>query len=147
MQLRKTLSICFALCFGSIGLLAQPVVDLGIDTLVCGSILLDAANPGANYAWNTSETTQTITVSTTGIYWVDVTDGTGTTRDSIFLEVLQTPTLVPFDTNICGPQQVVLSPVTDGETLFWYDSANSVSPFAITNSLSTFISDSQTLYV
>ncbi|MEO1384295.1 MAG: hypothetical protein AAFV78_13790 [Bacteroidota bacterium] len=147
MQLRKTLSICFALCFGSIGLLAQPVVDLGIDTLVCGSVLLDAGNPGANHAWNTSETTQTIIVSTTGIYWVDVTDGTGTTRDSIFVEVLSEPSLTATDTNICGPQQVVLSPSSDGETLFWYDSLNSTSPFAITSSLSTFISDSQTLYV
>ncbi|MEO0581010.1 MAG: PKD domain-containing protein [Bacteroidota bacterium] len=147
MQLRKTLSICFALCLGSIGLLAQPVVDLGSDTLVCGSIILDAGNTGANYAWNTSETTQTITASTTGIYWVDVTDGSGTTRDSIFVEILQVPSVNPADTNICGPQQIVLSPTNDGETLFWYDSLNSTSPFAITSSLSTFISDSQTVYV
>jgi hypothetical protein len=60
-----------------------PTVDLGADLTVCAneSVILDAGNPGATYLWSTGETTQTITVDTTGVgigtatFWVEVTDG------------------------------------------------------------------------
>ena len=44
------------------------------DTTICrGNLLtLDAGNQGSVYAWNTGETTQTITVSETGKYIVTV---------------------------------------------------------------------------
>lgn len=59
-----------------------PTVDLGADMTVCANetVLLDAGNPGATYLWSTGETTQTITVDTTGVgigtatFWVEVTD-------------------------------------------------------------------------
>jgi len=53
-----------------------PIVDLGTDTVFCegGSIVLDAG-AGYSYLWMSGETTQTITVTTTGIYIVTVTDG------------------------------------------------------------------------
>jgi hypothetical protein len=62
-----------------------PLVDLGDDMEVCANeaVLLDAGNPGATYLWSTGETTQTITVDTTGVgigiaeYWVEVTDNNG----------------------------------------------------------------------
>jgi gliding motility-associated-like protein len=38
--------------------------------------ILDASLPNMGYLWNTGETTQTITVPTTGIYYVDVTSPT-----------------------------------------------------------------------
>ncbi|MBI4947178.1 MAG: T9SS type A sorting domain-containing protein [Bacteroidetes bacterium] len=55
-----------------------PTVDLGADVAQCGgTVLLDAGYAGSMYAWSTSETTQTITVSTSGIYSVTVTDTKG----------------------------------------------------------------------
>ncbi len=44
-----------------------PVVDLGVDTTLCGSsnITLDAGNEGSTYLWSTGEETQIITVDTT----------------------------------------------------------------------------------
>ncbi|MFP4470619.1 MAG: GEVED domain-containing protein [Bacteroidales bacterium] len=59
-----------------------PEVDLGADMTVCANetVTLDAGNPGADYLWSTGETTQTITVDTTGVgigivdIWVEVTD-------------------------------------------------------------------------
>ncbi len=62
-----------------------PFVNLGEDIEVCAneSVMLDAGNPGATYLWSTGETTQTITVDTTGIglgtvvFWVQVTDQNG----------------------------------------------------------------------
>lgn len=58
-----------------------PVVDLGADTVICtaSSLTLDAGNPGASYSWSTQEISQTITVTTTGAYTVQVTDQNGCT--------------------------------------------------------------------
>lgn len=58
-----------------------PVVDLGPDTVICtGAVYqLDAGNAGADYSWSTFEITQTINVTTTGLYEVDVTDQNGCT--------------------------------------------------------------------
>ncbi|MEM6346163.1 MAG: GEVED domain-containing protein, partial [Bacteroidota bacterium] len=52
----------------------DPVVDLGADLTACDSVLLDAGNPGASYAWSTGETTQTIYATNDGNYTVTVTD-------------------------------------------------------------------------
>ena len=53
-------------------------ISLGPDIIQCGgTALLDAGNIGSVYLWNNASTTQTITVSTSGIYIVDVTDVNG----------------------------------------------------------------------
>ncbi|MCB9190679.1 MAG: HYR domain-containing protein [Flavobacteriales bacterium] len=76
-----------------------PVVDLGNDTTICtASVLnLDAGNAGADYSWSTFEITQTINVTSTGVYIVDVTDGNGCVgSDAISVTVadLLDPTIV-----------------------------------------------------
>ncbi|MCS7074557.1 MAG: PKD domain-containing protein, partial [Bacteroidia bacterium] len=52
----------------SLNLGANPVVCLG------ESYTFDAGNPGSQYLWNTGDTTQTITVSQAGTYFVQVRD-------------------------------------------------------------------------
>ena len=52
----------------------NPVVDLGPDQVVCDMATLDATTPGVSYLWSTGETTATITVTTSGDYWVVVSD-------------------------------------------------------------------------
>ena len=56
-----------------------PVVDFGNDTIICtaASLTLDAGNAGSSYAWSNLEISQSITVTTTGAYIVDVTDQNG----------------------------------------------------------------------
>ena len=61
-----------------VALVAPPVVSLGTDTVVCaedagGSLILDAGTFN-NYAWSTSETTQTIEITSGGVYSVTVSD-------------------------------------------------------------------------
>lgn len=52
-----------------------PVVNLGPDTTFCENIplILDAGTPAATYLWSTGATTQMLTPTTSGTYWVKVT--------------------------------------------------------------------------
>lgn len=43
-------------------------VNLGPDDAFCGSVVLDAGSPGNLYVWNTGDSTQTLTVDTSGTY-------------------------------------------------------------------------------
>lgn len=62
-----------------------PVVNLGNDTSIVASqsLVLDAGFPGSSYLWSTGDTTQTISVDSTGTgfgtatYWVDIVDPYG----------------------------------------------------------------------
>ncbi|MCB9241704.1 MAG: gliding motility-associated C-terminal domain-containing protein [Flavobacteriales bacterium] len=59
---------------------AYPIVNLGIDTILCGnfSLMLDAGNPGMSYSWEpTGEITQTIQATEQTIYRVTVTNADG----------------------------------------------------------------------
>lgn len=57
---------------------ANPVVTIGPDITQCeGAVLLDAGNSGATYLWSDATTSQMLLVTTSGTYYVDVTDGNG----------------------------------------------------------------------
>jgi len=86
-------------CVGrdTINLLVQPnpVVDLGpTDTTGCGSLLLDAGNPGAQYAWNPGGNAQTQLITSPGLIKVAVTNAGGcTVEDSINVSILPVPSV------------------------------------------------------
>lgn len=72
-----------------------PVIDLGADTMICTGtgITLDADSQaaGTTFLWNTSDTTQTITVSNSGMYSV-VADNNGcSVTDSILIGIIPLP--------------------------------------------------------
>lgn len=70
------------------------VVDLGPDAGFCESVTLDAGNAGAAYLWNTSDTTQMITVTSSGTYEVEVTAVNGCTGvDTIMVTINPNPTV------------------------------------------------------
>ena len=58
---------------------SKPIVDLGEDFILWDgeSKQLDAQNAGASYEWNTLETSQIITASSGGDFWVNVIDEYG----------------------------------------------------------------------
>lgn len=63
------------------------------DTAMCigNTATLDATQsiPGATYLWSTGATTSSIQVTQNGGYWVDITNGCGTVRDTAFVRVDQ----------------------------------------------------------
>ncbi|MGL4597793.1 MAG: PKD domain-containing protein, partial [Bacteroidia bacterium] len=96
--------------------------NVGSDTTLCmgQQLTLDAGNPGSNYAWSTGATTQTIQVTTTGIYWVDVSSGNCSFRDSITVNFLPVPFVdLGNDTAICPGGQFSLDAGNPGATYVW----------------------------
>ena len=82
-----------------------PNVNLGIDTAICQGTThtLDAGAGFSSYLWSTSATTQTIDVSTAGLYWAEVSDTHGCTkRDTIVIGINPLPTVThdPLD-DVC----------------------------------------------
>jgi len=75
----------------------EPMIYLGNDTIIESGtdITLDAGSGYSTYLWNTGETSQTMQVSSTGNYWVTVTDGNGC-ESSDTLQVLVTVNVQPY---------------------------------------------------
>ncbi len=87
-----TISGCISRDTLNVGVAPVPVVYLGRDTTVCGSILLDAGNPGNDYLWNNFTQNQTLLVDTTGTYSVRVSQfGSCSASDTINVVVLPMP--------------------------------------------------------
>jgi len=81
--------ICIVSDTVNITVLPALVVTLGNDTSVLTNIVLNAGNNGAAYLWNTGATTQTITITASGQYYVTITNTVGcTTSDTINISVL-----------------------------------------------------------
>ena len=101
-----------------------PVVDLGPDVCAQGSTTLDAGAGFVGYLWSTTESTQTINVSTAGFYWVEVTDATTcTNRDTVQVAVVNDPTGTTGG-QTCNPGSASLSATGSGKGFFyWYDAA------------------------
>src|SRR6185503_15468091 len=78
-----------------------PVVNLGNDTIACGSLLLDAGNPGDTYLWSDNSTSQTLTVTSSNDYYVTVTHLTCSSTDTINVGINLPPVVflsLPYDT-------------------------------------------------
>ena len=90
-----------------------PPVLVMSDTLsACGaSTTLDAGtDPSwASYLWNTTEDTQTISVSNSGLYTVEVTDTNGCIGYDTTLVSIIDPIIDQIDTNICIGDSLVLN--------------------------------------
>jgi hypothetical protein len=83
---------------------SNPVVNIGNDTTVCGSMFLDAGNAGATYEWCDGSTAQTVVLPTSGTCQVFVTDTNGCVgTDTINVIVLPNPVVnLGPDTSACG---------------------------------------------
>lgn len=103
----------------------NPVVSLGADITQCaGTVLLDAGNPGANYLWSESSTTQQILVTTSGTYSVTVTDLNGCSNsDTINITINPLPVVaLGNDTTRCGGT-VTLDAGNPGSSYAWSESS------------------------
>ncbi|MDQ3190420.1 MAG: choice-of-anchor J domain-containing protein [Bacteroidota bacterium] len=113
-----------------------PVVNLGNDSALCGTLILDAGNAGSTYNWNTAETTQTINADTSGTYRVVVTTPDGCTNaDTIIVYVTPAP-LSNLAQNISTcDNSYILNAANTGSTYLWSNSLTSQTITATTSGL------------
>ncbi|MCX6182080.1 MAG: gliding motility-associated C-terminal domain-containing protein [Bacteroidetes bacterium] len=108
-----------------------PVVDLWpTDTaVICAgnSLDLDAGNAGLKYSWNTNETTQTISASGEGLYYVTVSNAMCKDKDSVYVHEITLPQSVLNDTlnavlpNYCfAEESVVISAASMDNITYTY---------------------------
>ncbi len=117
-------------CVGTdtINLLVQPlpIVNIGpADTAGCGSVLLDAGNPGAQYAWSNGGQAQTQLFTANGTYSVNVTNPSGcTASDTINVNILPEP-LVNLGPDVTGCDEATLDAgaFPAGYTFLWNTNA------------------------
>jgi hypothetical protein len=105
-----------------------PVVNLGSDTVVCGSggVVLNAGNTGATYLWDNNSTAQTRTVSSAGTYYVRVTQGGCHGYDTITVSYGAVPTVnLGADTTLCPGSSLTLSAGNAGSSYLWDNAATS----------------------
>ncbi len=103
-----------------------PNIDLGADTVICDGGTLDlGGNTGPNdtYLWNTGETSSTITVADSGLYWLAATRDTCTVYDSIYVGLRTSPTVtLGSDTLLCSGETITLDATHPSATSYlWQD--------------------------
>lgn len=112
-----------------------PNVNLGNDTVVCQgtSIGLNSGVSGATYIWSNGALGSSINVVDSGIYWVDVTKGCNTVRDSINIDFPDSIAVdAGTDTIICYGDSVQLNGSTSSSLYSWdasINAGNSLTPW------------------
>jgi gliding motility-associated-like protein len=109
-------------------------VNLGNDSSLCigSSITLNAGVSNMQYQWSTGATSQIITVSQTGLYWVRVNNGSCVVTDTINL-AFNTPPVVYLgkDTTICANKTLLLNPGIANAQYIW-SSGSQASTYLVT---------------
>ncbi len=108
----------------SIQLSLAPPINLSLaDRNLCvgNTITLDAGNVGSTYLWSTGATTQTITVSSPGIYSVKVTNTQGCdARDTLLVTSVPKPVVsLGANISVCAGTPVTLDAGNPGATYLW----------------------------
>lgn len=118
-----------------------PVIDLGEDTILCAGeqLLLDATYPGADgYSWQDGSANPTLSASSAGWYWVDVSIGACTTRDSIEIRYRQIPAFdLGSDSVLCEGESITLDASSVFATGYSWSNGSS-SPTLTVNSPGTY---------
>ncbi|MCC6583964.1 MAG: SBBP repeat-containing protein [Chitinophagales bacterium] len=115
---------CDTLLTTSLSVYPKPVVDLGNNISVCPDsvIVLDARNSGANFLWNTTQTTQQISAVNAGTYIVIVTKDICSTNDTIIIQHKPVYKVdLGLDVTLCNKDTLVLNVTTAGGSYIWQD--------------------------
>ena len=99
-----------------------PTVTAAGDLVFCdgGSVTL-TSTPAASYSWSSGETTQSITVSTSGTYTVSIQGLCAAfVSDPQIVDVLAAPVAVAYDDSAISPNSITLT--ATGNDISWYDS-------------------------
>lgn len=109
----------------TVAIQAPPTAALGVDTTVCGgaTLLLQPTLTNVDEVfWSTGSTTEEITITTSGLYTVTVTNACGSASDGI--DVIVVPALevgIGPDTLLCTGDTLRLDVTGTGFAVLWMD--------------------------
>ena len=134
--LRVTVAGCTGADTVAVTFSPTPIINLGNDTTFCApdSLVLAPLIPGdAIYTWSTGALTPSITVITSGTYWIKINEGGCSATDTIHVVVLPKPIVnLGPDKNVCIDSVITLkSSVTyTAPTYLWStgSTAAAISP-------------------
>ena len=104
--------------------------QLGADTTLCNqtNYTIDAGSSNGNYLWSDGSTNSTLTVNSSGDYWVEVSNGNCVLRDTVSITFSGIPLNLGADTNICFGDDLVLSvPNQPGLNYVWNNGSDTNS--------------------
>ncbi len=105
-----------------VNILPTPLPSLGNDTLYCTlPAVLNANTAADSYLWNNSATTSTISIPTSGKYWVKATNANGCTNTDTINTTLGNLPIVTLgqDTAFCQGKSIILYAGNPGSTYLW----------------------------
>jgi gliding motility-associated-like protein len=104
-----------------ITVISQPDIDLGEDLSVCNNtVTLNAGYPDADYLWNSGQTTQSIEVTNSGTYWVQVNNNGCIGYDTINIVQGTPPKLTILHTgDFCEEGFIQLIAESDANEILW----------------------------
>jgi gliding motility-associated-like protein len=109
-----------------------PQVNLGADIIGCegDEVILAADISGVDYVWQDGSTFSTYTATTSGIYYLDVSNSCGVDSDTITVNISGTAPSVDLgaDTTVCEGTIVTLSTQPDSITnVIWQDGSDNAT--------------------
>jgi len=112
--------------------LPPPTITASGPTTFCnGDSVILTSSAAVSYLWSNAATSQSITVKTDGIYWVQISDSNGcNAKDSINVYTLANPEInLGNDTSICNDQQLpfTLDAGNNGIAYLWNNGSGSQS--------------------
>jgi len=121
-----------------VGALASPAFGPDISLCPGEQVVLYANNPGANYLWQDFSTADTLLVTTSGTYSVQVFNDCFQVTDTIAVTVNASPPQVdlPTQLSLCQGQNITLDAVVPGVTYLWND--NSQNQQLVVNTPGTY---------
>lgn len=116
------------------GTISPYDLDLGEDTIICsGTLTLDAGTGAASYLWQDSSANQTYLVTTSGTYWVTITDTLGCElSDTIDVLVGEIPVDLGPDSTFCDQADLLLDAGWQGSLYTWQDGSTNQQFHALT---------------
>ena len=98
------------------------ILDLGVDFDACDNTILEVENGLDSYTWSTGESTRTIQIDSSGMYWVKGIEGTCETIDTINVEVKPgVDYSLPDAKIICDQSLTFEAPDSSNFEILWSD--------------------------
>ena len=107
---------------------AIPSFSLGPDTSLCSgqSLSFNFANLGDSYLWQDGTTDNTNTIDQAGLFWLQVQANGCSARDTILIDLFQTPTIdLGKDQTLCENETLLLEVMLEDYDDFYWQDGNS----------------------